>query len=149
MGHGDPRRQRHRQPQQQWHPPRPSAAASPSAQTRDTKQRHALSSRVSADPRERLTSAPASSQRRDLVPSDAPRRRSRNSPTSSPSREEPVTKRLALFSFQAIPHHTLPSCANCIESIDRHHLHSTFEISRMTSMVGGRNAGWFGLALYE
>merc|ERR1711881_632936 len=113
MGSNDnPRRQRHRQPQQQWHPPRPSAAASPSAQTRDTKQRHALSSRVSADPRERV---PASSQRRDLVPSDAPRRRSRNSPTSSPSREEPVTKRLALFSFQAIPHHTLPSCANCIE----------------------------------
>merc|ERR1712029_611037 len=127
---GNPRRQRHRQPQQQWHPPRPSA----------------VSSNSSVTPR---TSVPASSQRRDLVPSDAPRRRSRNSPTSSPSREEPVTKRLALFSFQAIPHHTLPSCANCIESIDRHHLHSTFEISRMTSMVGGRNAGWFGLALYE
>merc|ERR1711977_240800 len=47
------------------------------------------------------------------------------------------------------PYRTIPSCANCIESIDRHHLHSTFEISRMTSMVGGRNAGWFGLALYE
>merc|ERR1711964_823485 len=104
MGNDNPRRQRHRQPQQQWHPPRPSAAASPSAQTRDTyelppktvqpvsplggsqscylllesettiedglngltllagyrKQRHALSSRVSADPRERLASAPSS-----------------------------------------------------------------------------------------
>merc|ERR1711964_119220 len=62
---GNPRRQRHRQPQQQWHPPRPSAAASPSAQTRDTKQRHALSSRVSADPRERLASAPVRSGDRE------------------------------------------------------------------------------------